>query len=162
MLIRPTPQPTLLPAALIAPLVVLDTNVVLDWLLFDGLEGRAVGAAVGAGQLRWIGTAAMRAELAHVLARGVLDRWQPDLAALWTHWECHCNERPAPTPSSLAARFHCTDADDQMFIDFAVASGPCLLLSRDRAVLKLARRLRAATVEVLTPGAWLARSPPTD
>jgi len=162
MLIRPTPQPAALSAPFTAPLVVLDTNVVLDWLMFDGVEGRAVGSAITFGRLRWIATAAMRAELAHVLARGRFERWEPDVAALWTRWDRHCHELPVPAPPSLATRFRCTDRDDQMFIDLAVASGPCLLLSRDRAVLKLAGRLREATVDVVTPGAWLARLPVTD
>ena len=40
--------------------VVLDTNVVLDWLLFANPQGQALGTAVTRGQLRWIATAARR------------------------------------------------------------------------------------------------------
>jgi len=99
----------------------------------------------------------VRDELAHVLGRGALDRWQPDLTALWAGWDRHCIEAPTPAASVPTGRFRCTDPDDQKFIDLAVASGPCLLLSRDRAVLKLARRLREVGVEALTPTVWAAR-----
>jgi predicted nucleic acid-binding protein len=145
------------PTPLTAPFVVLDTNVVLDWLLFRHPDGLAVGAALAAGELRWIATAAMRDELAHVLGRGALDRWQPDLPALWADWGRHCAETLAPEPSGPATRFRCIDPDDQKFIDLAVAASPCLLLSYDRAVLKLARRLREAGVDVVTPATWAAR-----
>ena len=145
-----------MPAPIAAPPVVLDTNVVLDWLLFAHPDGRTLDAALVAGELRWIATAAMRNELAHVLARGALDHWRPDLPALWAGWDRHCVEVPAPAPAGPASRFRCTDPDDQKFIDLAAANYTCLLLSRDRAVLKLARRLRVIGVDVATPTAWAA------
>ena len=74
-------QPDLAP-----PTVILDTNVVLDWLVFRNPMCAALAAAVVAGELRWVATPAMRDELAHVLARGHLDAWAPDLTSLWAHW----------------------------------------------------------------------------
>ena len=155
MLIRCPPQHCPVPAPpTAAQFVVLDTNVVLDWLLFDHPNGRVLDAALTQGELRWIATAPMRDELAHVLARGVLDHWSPDLRSLWARWDRHCAEVPAPAPVGPASRFRCTDPDDQKFVDLAVASA-ALLLSRDRAVLKLARRLREVGVGVMTPTAWV-------
>jgi predicted nucleic acid-binding protein len=145
--------PTLPPV----PFAVLDTNVVLDWLLFCHPDGQALGAALATGELRWIATAAMREELTHVLGRGALDQWQPNLTSLLADWARHCTETFAPEPAGPATRFRCTDPDDQKFIDLAVARAPCLLLSRDRAVLKLARRLREVGVDVVTPTAWVSR-----
>ena len=133
--------------------VVLDTNVVFDWLLFDHPDGRVLDAALVRGELRWIATAAMRDEFTHVLARGALDRWQPDLAALGVRWDRYCTELPAPASLGPTSGFRCTDADDQKFVDLAAHHRGCLLLSRDRAVLKLARRLRQIGVNVITPAA---------
>lgn len=147
----------LVPTSSPAPPVVLDTNVVFDWLLFGHPDGLALGSALGRGELRWIATAAMRDEFAHVLARGALGAWTPDRAVLEAAWDGHCVEVRAPPPDSLASRFRCTDPDDQKFIDLAVAHGPCLLLTRDRAVLKLAKRLRSASVDVLNLSAWVTR-----
>jgi len=136
--------------------VVLDTNVVFDWLLFGHPDGQALDAALVRGELRWIATAAMRDEFTHVLARGALDRWQPDLAALQARWDRHCTELATPAPLGLASAFRCTDPDDQKFVDLAAHHRGCLLLSRDRAVLKLARRLRQVGVDVVTPTVWAA------
>ena len=62
----------------------------------------------------------MRDELTHVLGRGHLDRWQPDLALLGAQWDKYCVEVPVPPPASHATRLRCTDADDQKFIDLAL------------------------------------------
>lgn len=155
MLIRVTPQydPANAPEGAARP-TVLDTNVVLDWLVFGNPDGAALGRSIVDGALRWVATAAMRGELAHVIARGAFDDRHPDLAALWAAWERHCIALPEPTPTRTTPR--CTDPDDQKFIDLAASCAGALLISRDRAVLKLARRLRPFGVEVTTPAAWAA------
>ena len=146
------------PLATAPPIVILDTNVVLDWLIFHNPGCATVQASIMADHVRWVATAAMRDELAHVLARGRLDARNPDLPLLWAHWDRHCVEVPAPAPCGPTSRWRCTDADDQKFVDLAVACSACWLLSRDRAVLKLARRLHEIGIEVTTPDAWVARS----
>ncbi len=142
------------PAETAAPIVVLDTNVVLDWLVFGNPESDAIAAAIVAGEVRWVATRAMRDELAHVLARGHLDAWAPDLDALWAHWDLHCSDLPAPESAGPPGRLRCADPDDQKFIDLAVACNARWLLSRDRAVLKLARRLREHGVDTRPPDRW--------
>jgi len=138
-----------------SPALVLDTNVVLDWLLFRNPACDALNAALVAGDVRWIASAAMREELAHVLARGTLDKWQPDPTALWARWDQYCTEVPAGQPLGPTAALRCSDPDDQKFIDLAVACKARWLLSHDRAVQRLARRLRDQGVVVTTPAAWL-------
>jgi predicted nucleic acid-binding protein len=51
------------------------------------------------------------------------------------------------------ARLRCTDPDDQKFIDAAIVSAQWLI-SRDRAVLKLARRAAALGLRIVTPERW--------
>lgn len=136
---------------------VLDTNVVLDWLVFDDPAAAHLQRAIEAGQLRWIATAAMRDELQHVLSRGDLDKWRPDPDKLWSAWRLYCEECAAPERSSPWSALRCSDPDDQMFIDLAVAFPARWLISRDRALLKLAPGLRAASVEVLTPLDWASK-----
>ena len=138
------------------PTVVLDTNVVLDWLVFRNQGCAPLAAALVAGELRWVATAAMRDELADVLARGHLDAWAPDLATIWAHWDRHCTVL-TPAPTGPPGRLRCSDPDDQKFIDLAVACSAHLLLSRDRAVLKLARRLREHGIDTLPPDRWAMR-----
>ena len=138
------------------PVIVLDTNVVLDWLVFRNPELGQLSAAIAAGELYWIATASMRDELAHVLACGHLDAWQPDPSAIWAKWALHCNESAEPQLAVPLRRPRCTDPDDQKFIDLAVSAGARWLISRDRAVLKLARQLRGFGVGVISPDRWAA------
>jgi len=135
--------------------VVIDTNVVLDWLVFLNPCCARFSDYFTSGRLRWLASPAMRDELAHVLGRGVFSERRPDLLGLWGTWD-HLATLTHPIPLiGAAARMRCTDVDDQKFIDLALAHNARWLLSRDRAVLKLGRRTRPLGLEVLTPEAWL-------
>ena len=137
-------------------LIVLDTNAVLDWLLFDDPHGRAVGLAIVTGVLDWIAAPAMREEYFEVLDRPCLARWAPDPRAQRRVWEAHCKMRPdAPTLVATPA-LRSADPDDQMFVDLALSNGAVWLLSRDRALLDLAPALRPRGVRAMTPAAWVA------
>jgi len=129
----------------VIPNLVLDTNVVLDWLVFDNPASQSIARAIVSGDVRWIVNAAVRDELVHVLARGVVDRWQPDLPRLWNHWERHAAPIAQPPLASPQRRPQCTDTDDQKFVDLALDNGARWLITRDRALLKLARRARAGS-----------------
>jgi predicted nucleic acid-binding protein len=134
------------------PLIVLDTNVVLDWLLFRDPVTAPIAVAIGAGRVRWIATAAMQDEFAHVLGRGLAAQRRLDAAGWQAAWRQHCALQ-APAPPA-PARLHCTDADDQKFIDLAHAARARWLVSRDRAVLKLGRRTAIDGLAIVTPRAW--------
>lgn len=134
------------------PGVVLDTNVVLDWLLFSDPSVAKLAAAVVGGRVRWLATTAMRDELSHVLDRGLAATHGADPAALLATWGRHCTEHP-PGPLA-AAHLRCTDTDDQKFIDLALASGARWLISRDRAVLKVRRRAARHGLTITPPDRW--------
>ena len=143
------------------PIIVLDTNVALDWLLFRDPSCARLGQQLESGQIRWIVSFSMRSELAHVLASYPFDGRPVELCALWSDWD-RLAVQTEPVPLFGAAqRLRCTDPDDQIFIDLALAHGARWLLSRDRAVLKLARRAAAFNLAILTPAAWARQvSPP--
>lgn len=139
--------------------VVIDTQTVLDWRYFDDATCRAWPVpAVG---WHWLATAAMRAELAHVLARGLPGRWTTPAEQVLDFFDRHATlvELPDADPA-LARTLRCTDPDDQKFIDLALALRPAWLVSRDRAVLKLARRAALHGVQVLPPNRWAPPAPP--
>jgi predicted nucleic acid-binding protein len=48
-------------------------------------------------------------------------------------------------------RLRCRDADDQVFIDLALVHRARWLLTRDKALLALARRARPLGTEILRP-----------
>jgi len=142
-----------------APAVVLDTNAVLDWLVFRDPSCAAWTDRFADGRVRWIASTAMRVELAHVLARPALAPWRPEPQAVWAAWERWARMLEPVAPAGPAARLRCTDPDDQKFVDLALARGARWLVSRDRAVLKLGRRTRSLGLQVLTPGSWAAALP---
>jgi uncharacterized protein len=156
--------------------VVLDTNVCLDLWLFDQPSVATLRAALDAQRIHPIATSATRDELAHVLARRAAltgpaaCRWMAQTSAptVLQRWcDAHgmspdADDTAAPqhealpittTPLSLTTT-QCTDPDDQKFIDLAIHQRVDALLTRDKAVLKLARRLQAHGVVVATPERW--------
>jgi len=131
------------------PPLVIDTHWVLDLWAFDDARANALRVAINTGRVRWLASAAMRAELARVLTyplitaflakRAALTGLSPACAARHTLAAFDRHAVLQAAPPACAPR--CRDPDDQPFIDLAVAHH-ATLLSRDRAVLALARRLR--------------------
>jgi len=153
----PTTSPALfmtLATAISPPALVLDSNVVLDWLVFGNPGVAPIRDAVLAGAVRWIASADMRAELNAVLAYESLRVWSPDLPALWAQWERWAQPVAAQATTGAGSRLRCRDKDDQKFIDLALAHGARWLLSRDKAVLALARRAAPLGLQICTPERW--------
>jgi putative PIN family toxin of toxin-antitoxin system len=135
------------------PTVVLDTNVVLAWLVFrEPHLASAFDASITAGRTRWIASEAMRDEFTDVLQRGLAERVGVGLAAALSGWR-HAILLPAAAP---AQRWRCRDADDQKFVDLSIEHGASWLLTRDRDLLALGRRSRAHGLMIAPPDAWLA------
>jgi len=143
--------------ASLPPLLVLDTNVVLDWLFFANPGCAALSIAIRHRKVRWIASQDMRNEIEHVLRRGIRKRRAADVGSVlasWDEWASIMPTEGGPLPATL----RCTDPDDQKFIDLALRAGASALLTRDRAVLKLARRARAHGLCIQTAVAWQERT----
>jgi len=135
-------------------LLVIDTNVVLDMFLFGDPRAQGIRQAVQERQVEWIATSAMRDELMQVLQSQAVATWtarragatddNEDTAVLF---DAQARLVPAAAPAPCA----CRDADDQKFVDLAVAHS-AWLLSRDRDILALRRRLRRLGVR--TGASW--------
>ncbi len=128
-------------------MIVLDTNIVLDLLVFDDPATPALKAALATHELQWIATPAMREELARVLA-------YPHIAARLAYGQLSAEEVLAAFDRQVQlvevagkTTLTCKDSDDQKFIDLAVAHRACLL-SKDHAVLSMRRRLQPLGVRV--------------
>jgi predicted nucleic acid-binding protein len=129
-------------------LIVLDTNIALDLLVFGEPTCAPLADALAAGELRWLATGAMRGELARVLGYPAIaarlaapGRQATDVLADFDRRAWQVDDAPA------CAACVCRDPDDQMFIDLAVAHR-ARLGSKDRAVLALRKRLAAWGVTV--------------
>lgn len=131
--------------------LVIDTQALLDWRFFrdPGCADWPLPPGRDSAH-RWIATAAMREELAHVLARPWPERWATPPAEVLDFFDRHAELRPPPAPREAQA-LRCTDPDDQKFVDLALALAPACLISRDRAVLKLARRAALRAVLIRPP-----------
>ena len=130
----------------------LDTNIVLDLFVFADKAAWPVRSSLEEGTMRWLATAAMRDELERVLAYAqIIPRLAfyglaaADVLATFDH---HSQRVDAAAKAPVT----CKDPDDQKFIDLAVAHG-ATLLSKDRAVLALKKRLERLSVHA---GATLA------
>lgn len=137
--------------------LVIDTNVVLDWLAFRHPIGAPLEEALRSGRCRWLCTRAMRDELVDVVARDSLARWAIDRGAVMAVFDALAADVGTLPPLGAAERLRCSDPDDQPFIDLAIARRVHALLTRDRALLRLASRARAFGVLIATPEVWLRR-----
>lgn len=129
--------------------LVLDTNIVLDLLVFSDPATALVRELLNAKTLRWIATAAMRQELARVLD---YPKIAPRVAFYGLSTASVLQAFDAQTQIvPVAARISatCRDADDQQFLDLAAAHR-AVLLSKDKAVLALRKRLLAYGAQVAT------------
>lgn len=122
--------------------LVLDTNIALDLLLFADPAAQPLARALEAGAYRWIVTEAMREEFRRVLDYPQIAPrcayYGLDAVQLMARFDAH-SHRVSAAPRAPVV---CRDADDQKFIDLAVAHR-AVLLSKDRAVLATRRRLAA-------------------
>lgn len=147
---------------------VLDTNVWLDWLVFEDPGIDPVRAQVRAGRIRLLSLARAREELAEVLARDAvraqagaarrrrgLDEDGCDPVRAIARFDALVDLRAAAGPCGLI----CRDPDDQCFLDLAVAHRARWLLTKDRALLSLARGARRHFgLEILAPLAFAQRT----
>lgn len=136
------------------PRLVLDTNVWLDLLVFRDPGVAPLLDALRTGRACAVTSAATRAELGRVLAYPALALDGASRAAAMDHALALSSCFDAPPPARPLPR--CSDPDDQVFIELAVAAAAQALLSRDAALLRMARRLQREGIRVTTPAEWCA------
>ena len=134
-------------AASEARLIVIDTNIVLDAFVFNDPASQPMTEALCNGSLRWLATPAMRDELARVLHYPKIKLRLALCQIMAEHVLSQFDEQAQRVGAAPTARVTCSDPDDQKFIDLAVAH-QAILLSKDRAVLCLKKRLVTLGVAV--------------
>jgi len=131
---------------------VLDTNVLLALWLFRDPAVEALRAALAAGLLQPVRSAATDAEFAEVLGRSGLFSVAPERQTmLLDAWQATAS----PVEAIQSAAWVCRDPLDQKFLDLAVSVQAGWLLTRDRDLLKLARKARRQGLLIVTPEHWL-------
>jgi predicted nucleic acid-binding protein len=130
----------------IKPRLVLDTNVILDLLVFKDPSAEPIQLLLDANQVDAVRTLASMAELIDVIGRPTFKLSQENQEAIVQAWESATRllENTAIEP----APFTCRDRDDQVFIDMAFSIRPALLLSKDLRVLELQAIARRHGVDI--------------
>ena len=134
--------------------LVLDTNVWIDWLVFNDSSMSAIKAALRAGQIHIMSNAACLEEFTRVLAYSEFsldEAQQQQLLEVFLHatvrHEARCPDGHGELP-------RCADPDDQKFVYLAHDASADWLLTRDKALLKLKRRLVHRSIRVGSPVEW--------
>jgi len=147
---------------MIANRLVLDTNVCLDLFVFRDPRWAMLHAALEAGTLEARTRADCRAEWLLVLryARFALNAEQ--IACCTAEFDALIGCLPiadgAGEPASSIVLPRCSDIDDQKFLETTRDSSAAILITKDKALLKLANRCRRAGLfEILKPENWVAQ-----
>jgi putative PIN family toxin of toxin-antitoxin system len=145
---------------------VLDTNVVLDLLHFDDAAAHPLLGALESGRVHCAKTPETFEELQRVLAYPEFELDDSAQTAILETYQTLSLTVETATPlvgmphkgtpihyglKPMWSRMpRCSDPDDQKFLELAAASRAQLLISKDRALLKLRRRC-APLFQILTP-----------
>jgi predicted nucleic acid-binding protein len=133
--------------------IVLDTNVCLDLFVFHDPRWAPLLAALEAGTVQAVTRADCRDEYRIVLHYPHLPL--DDSSRLRAEERFDALIRVV-APDAKAVRLPvCTDRDDQKFLELARDIGAAILVTKDKALLKLARRTaREGLFRIMTPETW--------
>ena len=127
----------------------IDTNIVLDLFVFKDPATQPLKLALASHKIQWLTTQAMRDELERVLSypkiMARLAVTELDAPSVLQQFDTRARLVEVAPKASVT----CRDADDQKFIDLAVLH-KATLLSKDRAVLCMRKRLLTLSVRART------------
>jgi putative PIN family toxin of toxin-antitoxin system len=135
------------------PRAVIDTNVLLDFWVFDDPAARPLREALISGTVQALRSGDCVDELSDVLMRNRFDlpaERRLDILRLW-------DRLAKPVDPVFPAALACTDPRDQKFLDLACSAAADWLVTKDKALLKLARKARGIGLQVLGPAQAGAR-----
>lgn len=135
-----------------ACLCVLDTNVVLDLLLFNDPKIQSLKKAIKENSLKPIGHYDTFYEFADVIAREQFHLNEAQINQLLNAWlELHYW-----TDEPLPLELYCKDADDDKFFNLAQLCSARYLFSKDKKVLKARGKVKRFGCMVLKPENFVA------
>jgi len=137
--------------------IVLDTNVCLDLFVFRDARWHALLLALRDGGLEAVTRADCREEWQAVLKYShlPLDEHSRRQAALEFDALIGCVDVTEIRPRMETRLPVCTDRDDQKFLEIARDSDAHMLITKDKALLTLAKRVaHAGLFRIMTPELW--------
>lgn len=129
--------------------IVLDTNVVLDLFHWANVDAVPIMEALEAGRIECLADERTLDELQRVLTYPQLKLTPEMIAERWARYRGLVSVVDAGEAPALP---RCKDKDDQKFLELAARAGAQLLVSKDKALLKLRGRTRL-DFQILKPAA---------
>ncbi len=129
--------------------IVLDTNVVLDLFHWANVDAVPIMAALEAGRIACLADESTLDELRRVLTYPQLKLTPEMISERYARYSALVEIIEAGESPALP---RCKDRDDQKFLELAARSGAHLLVSKDKALLKLRGRTKLA-FQILKPAA---------
>lgn len=140
--------------------IVLDTNVCLDLFVFHDPRWLKLVAALRSGEVQAVTRADCRNEWLLVLAypKFALDAAAQASAGAAFDALLACLPLPASGSSTSSVVLpRCSDPDDQKFLELARDAAAGTLITKDKALLKLAGKCRRnGLFGIMKPESWLA------
>ena len=142
-----------------APRVVLDTNVLLSLFVFADSRFAPIRRTIEDGRWQALADERCLAEFRRVLGYPMFSLDEAARAAAFDAYAALVLP-VEPVPGNPVPLPLCEDKDDQKFLELARDGGAALLVTSDKALLRLARRLRTSgQFRLLTPHDALALIP---
>jgi putative PIN family toxin of toxin-antitoxin system len=147
--------------AMIPGRVVIDTNVCLDLFVFRDARWARLLDAMQQRRVHAVTRADCRTEWLLVLDYPHLPLDPESRARAMQEFD-RMITCIAPEPDASIKLPVCKDPDDQKFLELAHHSGAQTLITKDKALLKLARKTaRSGLFAIVTPEAWVAAASQT-
>jgi putative PIN family toxin of toxin-antitoxin system len=128
------------------PRLVLDTNVILDLLVFKDPSAEPIRLLLDTKQVDAVRSEASMLELIDVIQRPIFKLSREEQKMILQAWESVT--RLLENSAIESAPFTCRDVDDQVFLDMAYSLRPALLLSKDLRVLELQATAQRHGIEI--------------
>lgn len=135
--------------------LVLDTNVVLDLFHWANIDAVPIMAALESGQIECFADARTMDELLRVLTYPQL-KLTPEMQV--DRYQRYSGLIRMIAPGEAPPLPRCKDRDDQKFLELAARCGANLLVSKDKALLRLRGRTTLG-FQILKPAAASALLP---
>jgi putative PIN family toxin of toxin-antitoxin system len=143
------------------PRIVLDTNVCLDLLVFRDPACMPLHDALQRGAVHAMTRPDCREEWRRVLHYPGLPVDAAARPRLIAAFDALSHMAPARQALAAVPLPRCADPDDQKFLELALGTGARWLLSKDKALLKLANRARRVCgFAILQVQEWSLLAPP--
>ena len=128
------------------PRLVLDTNVILDLLMFKDPSTEPLRLMLDAKTVDAVRSEASMLELIDVIQRPIFKLSQQEQDSILQAWASVT--RLLENTAIESAPFICRDLDDQIFLDMAYSIRPAVLFSKDLRLLELRVSAKGHGVEI--------------